>query len=128
VRCTQRLTLDPKQVQQAVELRQQPLHLRHIARLLKVHFSTVVWALSQLGLGRLMNLGPAKDECRATKFKNIFIEPWVGMESNCPILICHGIFNRDAEQAPRVDRPGHPSLRSELLACHSGAAMAHSVN
>ena len=116
MRCTQRLTLDPKQVQQAVELRQQPLHLRHIARLLKVHFSTVVRALSQLGLGRLMNLGPAKDECRATKFKNIFIEPWVGMESNCPILICHGIFNRDAEQAPRVDRPGHPSLRSELLA------------
>jgi len=63
MRCTQRLTLDPKQVQQAVELRQQHLHLRHIARLLKVHFlSTVVRALSQLGLGRLMNLGPAKDE------------------------------------------------------------------
>jgi len=82
VRCTQRLTLDPKQLQQAVELRQQPLHLRHIVRLLKVHFSTVVRALSQLGLGRLMNLGPAKDECTASKFKNIFIAPWVGMESN----------------------------------------------
>jgi hypothetical protein len=82
VRCTQRLTLDPKQLQQAEELRQQPLHLRHIARLLKVHFSTVARALSQLGLGRLMNLGPAKDECRARKFQNIFIAPWVGMKSN----------------------------------------------
>jgi ribosomal protein S10 len=51
VRCTQRQTLDPKQLQQAVELWQQRLHLRHIARLLKVHFSTVVRALIQLGLG-----------------------------------------------------------------------------
>jgi hypothetical protein len=47
VRGTQRLTLDPKQLQQAVEFRQQPLHLRHIARLLKVHCATGDMALSQ---------------------------------------------------------------------------------
>ena len=55
--CAQRRTHDPKQLHQAVELRQQRLHFRHIARLLKVHFSTVVRALSQLGLGRIMNFG-----------------------------------------------------------------------
>jgi transposase InsO family protein len=56
VRCTQRLTLDPQQLQRAVQLRHQRLHLRHIARLLAAPFSTVARALNRLGLGRLRNL------------------------------------------------------------------------
>jgi len=58
VRGTQRRTLDPQQLQQAVDLRHQRLHLRHIARLLQAPFSTVARALSRLGLGRLRNLEP----------------------------------------------------------------------
>lgn len=56
MRRTQRRTLDPQQLQQAVDLRHQRLHLRHIARLLKETFSSVARALSRLGLGRLRNL------------------------------------------------------------------------
>jgi transposase InsO family protein len=57
-RRTQRRTLDPQQVQHAVDLRHQRLYLRHIARLLQAPFSTVARALSRLGLGRLRNLDP----------------------------------------------------------------------
>jgi transposase InsO family protein len=57
-RRTQRRTLDPQQVQNAVDPRHQRLHLRHIARLLQAPFSTVARALSHLGLGRLRNLDP----------------------------------------------------------------------
>ncbi len=45
-------------VTQAVDLRHQRLHLRHIARLLQAPFSTAARALSRLGLGRLRNLDP----------------------------------------------------------------------
>jgi len=58
VRPTQRRTLDPNRLQRAVELRDQRLHLRHIARLLVASFSTVAWSLNRLGLGRLRNLEP----------------------------------------------------------------------
>ena len=58
VRRTQQWTLDPQQLQQAVDLRHQRLHLRHIARLLQAPFSTVARTLSHLGLGRLRNLEP----------------------------------------------------------------------
>lgn len=58
VRHTQQLTLDPQRLQRAVELRHQRLHLRHIARLPSVPFSTVARALNCLGLGRLRNLEP----------------------------------------------------------------------
>ena len=50
VRRTQRRTLDPQQLQHAVNLRHQRLHLRHIARLLQAPISTVARALSRLGL------------------------------------------------------------------------------
>lgn len=56
VRRRQLRTLDPRQLQHAVDLRLQRLHLRHIARLLRTPFSTVARALSRLGLGRLRNL------------------------------------------------------------------------
>ncbi len=58
VRRRQRRTLDPQQLQHAVDLRHKSLHLRHIARLLKAPFSTVARTLSHLGLGRLRNLEP----------------------------------------------------------------------
>jgi hypothetical protein len=51
-------TLDPQHLQQAVDLRHQLLHLRHIARLLRAPFSTVARVLSRLGLGWLRNLEP----------------------------------------------------------------------
>ena len=57
-RRSQRRTLDPQQLQQAVEFRHQRLHLRHIARLLAAPFSTVARVLNLLGLGRLRNLEP----------------------------------------------------------------------
>ena len=50
VRRTQRRTLDPQQLQRAVELRHQRLHLRHIARLLHAPFSTVARTLSRRAL------------------------------------------------------------------------------
>jgi hypothetical protein len=50
--------VDPNRLQQAVELRYQRLHLRHIARLLAAPFSTVARALNHLDLGRLRNLDP----------------------------------------------------------------------
>ena len=58
VRHHQRRTLDPQQLQKAVDLRHQRLHLRHIARLLAAPFSTVARTLSRLGPGRLRNLEP----------------------------------------------------------------------
>ena len=57
-RRTQRRSLDPQQVQHAVGLRHQRLHLHHIARLLQAPFSTVARALNRLGLGRLRDLDP----------------------------------------------------------------------
>jgi hypothetical protein len=56
VRITQRRRLDSQQLQYAVVLRHQRLHLRHIARLLRAPFSTVARALSRLGLRSLRNL------------------------------------------------------------------------
>jgi len=58
VRRSQRRTLDQQQLQKAIDLRHQRLHLRHIARLLHAPFSTVARALSRLDLGRLRNLEP----------------------------------------------------------------------
>jgi hypothetical protein len=58
VRRTQGRTLDPQKLQQAVHLRHQRLHLRHIARILRAPFSTVARVPSRLGLGQLRNLDP----------------------------------------------------------------------
>ncbi len=41
-----------------MDFRHQRLHLRHIARLQAVPFSTMARALNRLGSGRLRNLGP----------------------------------------------------------------------
>jgi transposase-like protein len=58
VRRTQRRTLDPQQLQQAVELRHQRCTLRKIARLLLVPITTLARAMRRLGLNRLRKLDP----------------------------------------------------------------------
>jgi len=58
VRRTQRRALGAQQLQHAVALRHQRLHMRHITRLLHAAFSTVARTLSRLGLARLRNLDP----------------------------------------------------------------------
>jgi transposase len=58
VRRTQRRTLDPQQLQQAVDLRHQRCTLRRIAKAVGTPMSTVGRAMKALGLGRLRNLDP----------------------------------------------------------------------
>jgi hypothetical protein len=60
VRCTQRRTLDPQQLQRAVDLRHERCTLRRAARGLAAPLSTVGRVLKALGLGRLENLQPAE--------------------------------------------------------------------
>ncbi len=55
---TQRRTLDPQQLQRAVDLRHQRCTLRRIARVLLVPISTLARAMGRLGLNRLRNLDP----------------------------------------------------------------------
>jgi len=56
VRRTQRRTLDPQQLQQALDLRHQRCTLRRIAKVLGAPLSTVGRVMKALGLGRLRNL------------------------------------------------------------------------
>jgi transposase len=58
VRRSQRRTLDPQQLRQAVDLRHQRCTLQRIARLLLVPITTLARAMRRLGLNRLRNLDP----------------------------------------------------------------------
>jgi hypothetical protein len=58
VRRTQRRTLDPQRLQEAVDLRHQRCTLRRIDRLLLVPNTTLAQAMRRLGLNRLRNLNP----------------------------------------------------------------------
>lgn len=58
MRRTQRQTLEPQQLQRAMDFRHQRLHFEDIARLLQAPFFTVARVLSHLGLWRLRNLDP----------------------------------------------------------------------
>ena len=60
VRRSQRRTLDPQQLQQAVDHRHQRCTLRRIAKALKAPLATVGRVMNALGLGRLRNLKPRK--------------------------------------------------------------------
>lgn len=60
LRRTQRPTLDPQQLQHAVELRHQRLHLRHSARLLRAPFSTIARTLGRLRNATLRRLRPGQ--------------------------------------------------------------------
>ena len=64
VRRTQRRTLDPRQLQQAMDLRHQRCTLRRIAKALHAPLSTVGRVMNRLGLGRLKNLEPKKPVVR----------------------------------------------------------------
>jgi len=63
-RRTQRRTLDPQQLQQAVDLRHQCFTLSRIARLLAAPLSTMDLNLKAMGLGRLKYLKPPVPVCR----------------------------------------------------------------
>jgi len=58
VRRNQRRTLDPQQLQHAVDLRYQRCTLRRIAKAFGAPLSTVARAMEALGLRRLRNLDP----------------------------------------------------------------------
>ena len=58
VRRTQRRTLDPQQLQHAVNLRHQRCTLRRIAKAVGAPLSTLGRVMKALGLGRLRNLDP----------------------------------------------------------------------
>ncbi len=60
VRRNQRRTLDPLQLQRAVDLRHERCTLRRVARVLAAPLSTVGWVMKALGHGRLKNLQPAE--------------------------------------------------------------------
>jgi transposase len=60
VRRIQRRTLDPLQLQRAVDLRHKRCTVRRAARVLAASLSTVGRMLKALGLGRLKNLQPAE--------------------------------------------------------------------
>jgi len=60
VRRSQRRTLDPQQLQQAVDHRHQRCTLRRIAKALKAPLATVGRVMNALRLGRLRNLKPRK--------------------------------------------------------------------
>jgi len=60
VRRTQRRTLDPQQLQHAVDLRHERCTLCRVARVLAAPLSTVGRLLTAIGLGRLKNLQPAE--------------------------------------------------------------------
>ena len=56
VRCTQRRTLDPQQLQHAISLSHERCTPRRVARVLAAPLSTVGRVLKAIGLGRLKNL------------------------------------------------------------------------
>ena len=60
VRRSQRRTLDPQQLQRAVDLHHERCMLRRVARVSTVPLSTVGRALKALGLGRFKNLQPVE--------------------------------------------------------------------
>ena len=60
VRRTQRRTLDPQQLQRAVDLQHEHCTLRRIAKALTAPLATDARVLKALGLGRVKNLEPAE--------------------------------------------------------------------
>ena len=58
VRHTQRLTLDPRQLQRTVDLRDECCILRRVAKVLAAPLSFMGRILKELGLGRNINLEP----------------------------------------------------------------------
>jgi transposase InsO family protein len=103
VRRTQRRTLDPQQLQQAVELRHQRCTLRRIAKALKAPLATIGWVINALGLGRLRNLEPRK--------------PVQRYQWERPGDMIHV----DTKQLARFERVGHRITGDRRHGCSRGA-------
>ncbi|MCP9773900.1 IS481 family transposase [Synechococcus sp. Tobar12-5m-g] len=104
VRRTQRRTLDPQRLQQAVDLRHQRCTLRRIARALQAPLSTVGRVMNTLGLGRLKNLEP-KVPVRRYQWER-------------PGDMIHV----DTKQLARFERVGHRITGDRRQGCSRGAA------
>ncbi|WP_255476182.1 DDE-type integrase/transposase/recombinase [Cyanobium sp. BSA11S] len=103
VRRTQRRTLNPQQLQQAVDLRHQRCTLRRIAKALKAPLSSVGRAMKALGLGRLRNLEPKK--------------PVQRYQWERPGDMIHV----DTKQLARFERIGHRITGDRRQGCSPGA-------
>jgi hypothetical protein len=103
VRRHQRRTLDPQQLQQAVDLRHQRCTLRLIARALEAPLSTVGRVINSLGLGRLNNLEPKK--------------PVQRYQWERPGDMIHV----DTKQLARFERIGHRITGDRRQGCSPGA-------
>jgi len=103
VRRTQRRTLDPQQLQQAVDLRHQRCTLRRISKALCAPLATVGRLMKDLGLGRLKNLDP-KPPVRRYQWEH-------------PGDMIHV----DTKQLARFERVGHRITGDRRQGCSRGA-------
>ena len=103
VRRTQRRTLDPQQLQHALELRHQRCTLRRIARSLGAPLSTVGRLMKSLGLGRLRNLEP-----KAPVQRYQWEKPG-------------DMIHVDTKQLARFERVGHRITGDRRQGCSRGA-------
>jgi hypothetical protein len=103
VRRRQRRTLDPLQLQHAVDLRHQRYTLRRIARLLQAPLSTVGRVLKALGLDWLRNLEPMP-QVRRYRWQQ-----------------AGEMIHVSTKQLPRLQRVGHRITGDRRLGCMRGA-------
>lgn len=103
VRRTQRRTLDPQQLQHALDLRQQRCTLRRIAKAVGAPLSTVGRVMKALGLGRLRNLEPKA--------------PVQRYQWQTPGDMIHV----DTKQLARFERVGHRITGDRRQGCSRGA-------
>ena len=103
VRRTPRRTLDPQQLQHAVDLRHQRCTLRRIARAVGAPLSTVGRIMKSLGLGRLRNLDPKPPVQRYQWEKP------------------GDMIHVDTKQLARFERVGHRITGDRRQGCSRGA-------
>jgi transposase len=103
VRRTQRRTLDPQQLQHAVDLRHQRCTLRRIAKAVGAPLSTVGRVMKALGLGRLRNLDPKPPVQRYQWEKP------------------GDMIHVDTKQLARFERVGHRITGDRRQGCSRGA-------
>ena len=103
VRRTQRRTLDPQQLQRAIDLRHERCTLRRVARVLAAPLATVGRVLKALGLGRLKNLQPAEPVRRYQ---------WARAGD---------MIHVDTKQLACFERVGHRITGDRRLGCSRGA-------
>jgi len=109
-RRSQRHTLDPQQLQQAVDLRHQRCTLRRIASLLAAPLSSVRRTLKAMGLGGLRHLQPPVPVRRYQ-----WAQPG-------------DMIHVDIKQLARFDRVGHRITGDRHLGRSSGAGLGKSTS